>query len=70
MTYAGKHDALRFFNERKVAVGHFRLRAQVAQRLEYRGQVARFVVDYRDAHSLVSQFVHRFYLTFPQGLGI
>ena len=37
-------------DRRKVAVGYFRLRAQVAQRLKHRGQIASFVVDDGYAH--------------------
>ena len=50
MAYAGQHDALRGFDKRKIAVGHHRFRAQMAQRLEHRGQIARFVIDDGYAH--------------------
>ena len=50
MAYAGQHDALRGFDEREIAVRHHRLRAQVAQRLEHRSQIARLVIDHRYAH--------------------
>jgi hypothetical protein len=39
-----------------------------AQRLEHRSQIAGFIIDHGYAHSLISKFVHRFDLTFPQGL--
>ena len=47
---AGQHDALCGFNQSKVAIGDDRLRAEMAQGLEHRGQIARFVVDDGYAH--------------------
>ena len=50
MAHAGKDDALCGFYKRKIAVRHHRLRAQMAQRLEHRGEIAGFVIDHRYAH--------------------
>jgi hypothetical protein len=47
---AGKHDALGGFDGGKVGVGDFDFRAEMTQRLEHRGQIARFVVDDGYAH--------------------
>ncbi len=50
MAHAGKHDALRGFYEREIAVRDDRLRAQMAQRLEHGGEIARLVIDHGYAH--------------------
>ncbi len=50
MAHARQHHALRCFNGRKVAVRHLSLRAQMTQRLQHRGQVARLVIDHGYAH--------------------
>src|SRR5271157_1150231 len=50
VAYSGKHDALGRFDKRKIAVGHHRLRAQMAQGLEDRGEVARLIIDHGYVH--------------------
>ncbi len=50
MPHSGQHDALGGFDDCKITVGNHGLSAKVPQRLEHRGEVARFVVDYGYAH--------------------